>query len=118
MHNFRELRIWKDAIAVAKQVYIISADFPSEEKFGLASQVRRAVVSIASNIGEGAGRLSNKEFAHFLTIAQGLAYEVETQLFLAKEFEFISDEKLNGTLDSLIPLQKMISSFREYLIRK
>lgn len=118
MHNFRELRIWKEAIAVAKQVYIVSATFPSEEKYGLTSQVRRAVVSIASNIAEGAGRASNKEFAQFLTIALGSAYETETQMVLAKEFEFITDEKLNEILDSLIPLQKMISSFREYLIRK
>ena len=73
MHNFRELKIWKESIAVAKQIYIVSAAFPSDEKFGLTSQIRRAAVSIPSNIAEGAGRASNKEFAQFLAISQGSA---------------------------------------------
>lgn len=89
-----------------------------EEKYGLTSQVSRAVVSVASNISEGAGRASNKEFAQFLTVAQGSTYEVETQLVLAHEFEFITDEKLDELLQSLIPLQKMISGFRDYILRQ
>ena len=79
MHNFKELRVWKEAIVLAKLVYESSAQFPQEEKYGLKSQVNRAAVSVPSNIAEGAGRGSNKEFAQFLKIALGSAFEVETK---------------------------------------
>ncbi len=78
MHHLEQLKVWKLAMEIAKDVYIITKDFPSEEKFGLTSQVRRAAVSIASNIAEGAGRYSDKEFAQFLSIASGSSFEVRT----------------------------------------
>jgi len=118
MHNFRELRVWKEEIEIAKNVYLVSANFPKDEKFGLTSQVRRAAVSIPSNIAEGAGRGSNKELAHFLNIALGSAYELETQLILTQEFGFISTVELAPLLEKLILLQKMISSFKTAILSK
>ncbi len=105
-HNFRELKVWQEAIVLAKEVYQVSAGFPSSEKFGLALQVNRAVVSIPSNIAEGSGRSTNKDFSHFLSMALGSAFELETQLILAKEIGFLSEANLNSLVDKLISIQK------------
>ena len=78
-HNFKQLKIWQLGMNIAKAIYEISAKFPSEEKFGLISQIRRCAVSIPSNIAEGSGRGSDKELKHFLEIALGSVYELETQ---------------------------------------
>lgn len=85
MHNYKELEVWKKAIELAELVYSISANFPEHEKFGLTSQIRRSSVSVASNIAEGAGRNSEKEFAQFLGYAYGSCCELETQLILSKK---------------------------------
>jgi len=90
MHNFRQLQIWKEGMDVAKQVYLLLAKFPSSEKFGLISQISRCAVSVPSNIAEGSSRSSDKEFAHFLSIALGSLFELETQLLLAIELEIIN----------------------------
>ena len=94
MVTFRNLRVWQRSIALAKAVYKVSDRFPKEERFGLTSQVRRAAVSVASNIAEGYGRKSQLEFSHFLSNARGSAAEVETQLILARELDFIRAEDL------------------------
>ena len=78
MRNFREYDIWKSSIQISKDVYALTDNFPDSEKYGLSSQVRRAVIFIASNIAEGCGRKSAKEFSQFLHIAQGSSFEVET----------------------------------------
>ena len=114
-HNFRELRVWQEAIAVAKEVYFHSRQFPEFEKYGLTSQVNRAVVSIASNIAEGSARSTNKDFRNFLGIALGSAYEVETQLILAKEFGYLSEDSLNSLLKLLHSLEKKISNLQSRL---
>lgn len=85
MHNFEKLLFWQKSIALAKEVYLICADLPKDEKFGLISQIKRSVVSIPSNIAEGAGRNSNNEFNHFLGIANASSFELQTQLILTKE---------------------------------
>ncbi len=81
--NYTDLDVWKSSRALVKEVYQISASFPKEELYGLTNQVRRSSVSIPSNIAEGLGRQSNKETIHFLFIARGSMYELETQLYLA-----------------------------------
>jgi len=83
MHNLQELKIWQKAINLSIGVYEITSNFPKEEKYGLISQIRRSAVSIPSNIAEGAGRNSNKEFVHFLSIANGSAFELQTQLIIS-----------------------------------
>ena len=115
MHHLEELKVWKLAMEIAKDVYIITKDFPSEEKFGLTSQVRRAAVSIASNIAEGAGRYSDKEFAQFLSIASGSSFEVGTQLLLSEQLVFSSNENLIDVLNKLSELERMILGLRKSL---
>ncbi|MDX5438083.1 MAG: four helix bundle protein [Pontibacter sp.] len=115
MHNFKELIIWKEAMGLAKAVYQNSASFPANEKYGLTSQVNRSAVSIPSNIAEGAGRGSDKEFVQFLNIALGSAFELETQLILANAFGFVAEDKLSKLLDQLRKIQRMIDGFKKKL---
>ncbi|GAA4311407.1 four helix bundle protein [Nibribacter koreensis] len=118
MHNFRELKVWQEAISLAKQVYEMTAKFPANEKYGLTSQMNRAVVSIASNIAEGAGRNSDKEFVQFLSIALGSAFEVDTQLVLANEFQFLSETYYKSLTIKLNEVQRMLYGFQQSIIRK
>ena len=90
MHNFKELIVWQKSRSLVKDVYKLTQTFPSDEKFGLTQQIRRATVSIPSNIAEGSGRGTNNDFLHFIDIANGSAFEVETQLYLALDLEYIS----------------------------
>lgn len=107
-HNFRELKIWKDALLVVKATYKLCAQLPLEERFALANQMQRCSVSIASNIAEGSGRGSEKEFLRFLNIAISSSFELETQLILVKE---IFNMKIDKELEDLHTLQKMIRGF-------
>ena len=94
---------------IAKQVYTVTKHFPTEEKFGLTSQVQRAAISIASNIAEGAGRGTSKDFVHFLTIALGSAFEVETQLLLAKELNYIEEDRIVNIIEQLHSIQPQLN---------
>ena len=89
MRDFRKLEIWKNGIEIVKHIYGLSAKLPFEEKFGLRSQMTKAAVSIPSNIAEGCSRNSEIEFKRFLEISIASLFEVETQLVIAKELEFI-----------------------------
>lgn len=80
MDNINDIKVWKKAIELSKIVYQNTQNYPAEEKYGLITQMRRCAVSVASNIAEGAGRNSNKEFTHFLGIARGSSYELQTQI--------------------------------------
>lgn len=116
MHNFRQLQIWKEGMEVNKQVYLLLAKFPASEKFGLISQISRCAVSVPSNIAEGSSRSSNKEFAHFLSIALGSLFELETQLLLSAELAIVNSIDVEPIIASLIQLQKKISVFRKTLM--
>ena len=115
MHNFQELVVWKEAMEVAKMVYKYSRRFPSDERFGLTSQITRAAVSIPSNISEGAGRNTNKDFSHFLSISLGSSYELQTQWILAKELKYIGEIEFTEVTDKLIYVQKMIFKLQKKL---
>jgi len=115
MHNFRQLQIWKEGMEVTKQVYLLLAKFPPSEKFGLISQISRCAVSVPSNIAEGSSRSSSKEFAHFLSIALGSLFELETQLLLSAELAIVSFADVEPIIANLIQLQKKISVFRKTL---
>jgi len=108
MNNFRKLKIWKRSINLATDVYEITKQFPRSELYGITSQVRRSVVSISSNIAEGAGRQSQKEFIQFLNIAKGSCYELETQLLISKNLKYISEESYLALESELIKIEKMI----------
>ena len=118
MHNFKELIIWKEAMGLAKAVYQASASFPANEKYGLTSQINRSAVSVPSNIAEGAGRGSDKEFNQFLNIALGSAFELETQLLLAQAFGFINEDRLNELLAQLRKIQRMIDGFKKKITKQ
>ena len=89
MHNFQKLIIWKKAMNVTEDVYRLSAGFPKEEKYELTSQIRRSAISVPSNIAEGAGRNSDKEFRHFLGISSGSPNELLTQLLLSSRLDLV-----------------------------
>lgn len=108
MHYFNKLEVWKKARSFTKQIYTITKDFPSFERFGLSSQMQRAVISISSNIAEGAGRNSKNEYIHFLNITTGSAFELETQINLAKDLEYISEEKETELISEIHSIQKML----------
>lgn len=115
MHNFRKLTIWLDAMKLAKEVYLITATFPKEEKYGLISQINRACISVPSNIAEGSSRTSNKEFSHFMKISIGSLFELETQLILSNEFGFINNDRMLEIRTKVISLQKMLTQFLKTL---
>jgi four helix bundle protein len=115
MHKVEELIIWKKAIELAKSVYLLANELPNEEKFGLISQIKRCSVSIPSNIAEGAGRNSQKEFKHFLSIANGSTYELHTQLILLVELNLITEEKVQQVIEVCIEIQKMNYAFQKKL---
>ena len=111
MNRFKNLQIWKRAVALATEIYKITSTFPDEEKYGLTSQLRRCAVSISSNIAEGAGRNTDKDFRHFLSMAYGSLCELETQIIIATNLGFISKAKSNEVRSELDELQKMLYSF-------
>lgn len=115
MHNFKDLRVWQKSIDLAIDFYQVISSFPSTEKFGLITQMKRAVVSIPSNIAEGAGRNSNKEFKHFLSISLGSAFEVETQLIIANRLELINNTIAKELNDKISDIQRMIFSLEKTL---
>ncbi len=107
-NSYRDLIVWQKAMALTKQVYQLTKSFPPDEIYGLTSQIRRCAISIPSNIAEGRGRNSDKEFIRFLNITLGSLYELQTQLELAHSFNYLSDYKnLN---DLSIEVEKMLNS--------
>jgi four helix bundle protein len=118
MHNFKELIIWQKGIKLASDVYEVCSGFPKEELYGISSQIKRCAVSVASNIAEGAGRNSEKEFLHFLTISYGSLYELETQLIIAQNINLISSENMESIVVQITELQKMIYKFQQKLKEK
>jgi four helix bundle protein len=115
MHQFKELEIWKRSRLFCSHIYAITSKFPNDEKIGLTNQLRRASVSIPSNIAEGSSRNSNKDFARFLEIAIGSAYEIETQLLIALDLDFIKTDDIEKSIIELNEIIKMISRFRSNL---
>lgn len=115
MHQFKELGIWQKSKIFCSHIYIVTSAFPSDERYGLTNQLRRASVSIPSNIAEGSSRISNKDFSRFLEVAIGSCYEIETQLLIEFDLNFISNEKLNILTNELEEIVKMTSKFRSTL---
>lgn len=113
MQDFTKLKVWQKAHNFTINLYKITRDFPIEEKYGLTNQIRRASVSIESNIAEGCGRNSNKEFSRFLDIAQGSVYEVRTQLFIARDLEYINWETFNLLNTKIVEISKMLNSLNQ-----
>jgi four helix bundle protein len=119
MQDFTQLKVWQKAHSFTVNLYKMTAKFPLEEKFGLTNQIRRASVSIESNLAEGCpkgyrfayGRNGDKEFSRFIDIAQGSAYEVRCQLFIARDLGFLSAENFEILLDKIDEISRMMIAF-------
>ncbi|WP_396195079.1 four helix bundle protein [Flavobacterium sp.] len=110
--SYKDLLIWQKGFQIVISTYKLTKDFPQEELYALTNQIKRASVSIPSNIAEGYGRNTDKSFGHFIDISRGSLYELETQLLIAKELEFIQDLDMFNHVISLINEEsKMINAF-------
>ena len=107
--NFRNYKVWQNAVSFATKVYKVTAEMPWFEKKGLCDQLQRAVVSIGSNIAEGAAKPSDIEFAHFLDMSLGSAFEVETQLLISNNVGYINDEIYNSLQEELSDIERQIN---------
>jgi four helix bundle protein len=105
----KKLNAWSDAVDLAQQIYRVTERFPSSEQFGLTSQIRRAAVSIPSNIGEGAARQTKKEFLNFLHIAKGSLSELDTQLEIARRLEYLDQARWETLDERLERIDRMLS---------
>lgn len=110
-HNYKELKVWQRARELVKIIYEVSGKMPAQEKYGLSSQIQRAVISIASNIAEGSGRSSDKEFLYFLNVARASSFELETQIILLYDLGYIDTDECDRVVNSIQELQKMLYGF-------
>ena len=115
MRDFRKLKVWEKAHHFTLQVYRITKDFPSDERFGLTVQLRRAAASVPTNIAEGCGRHSERELARFMSIAAGSASEVEYQLLLACDLNYIPNETYRELNQQVNDVKRMLNSFIQKL---
>jgi four helix bundle protein len=106
--SYRDLKIWQRGMDLVETVYQLSSSFPDSERYGLTSQVRRAAVSIPSNVAEGWGRSSTKQFVHQLDIARASLYEVETQLLIGERLGFLDEERVSAALSDSEVLSRML----------
>jgi len=113
--SYKDLLVWQKGIALAKVVYRLTQKYPSEEKFGLVAQMRRAAVSIPSNIAEGQARRTTGEFIQFISHAEGSVAELDTQLILSIELKFCSNEKAEAAFPLIVELRKMLNALRRKL---
>jgi four helix bundle protein len=116
--SFKDLVVWQKSILLVKQIYKLTSIFPSEEKFGLISQLRRAGVSVPSNIAEGQARRTTADFIHFISNAEGSLAEVETQLIIAVELSFCSQAQADTCYSLIVEIRKMLNALRRSLREK
>lgn len=108
MSDYKELKVWEISIDLVEKIYNLVKKFPKDEVYGLSSQIKRASISISSNIAEGANRNTKKEFIHFLYISLGSASELETQLIIAKRLNFVNNIK--SEIESITIIRKMLNA--------
>ncbi len=116
--SYTQLEVWKKARELVKEIYVLTQSFPKEELYSLSSQIRRASISIPSNIAEGIGRNYNKETIQFLHFAKGSVYEVETQVYLAYDLNYISLDQLNTMLSKIEECRRLLYGFIIYYNNK
>lgn len=111
-HNFKNLKVWQKSVDLAVKVYEVSKSFPSEERFGITSQMRRSSVSVPSNIAEGTAKNTSKSFANSLDISLGESFELETQAIIANRVGILNDESFKDLDSDIDEIQKMIIGFK------
>ncbi len=115
MHRFKDLEVWKVSIEMVEEVYDITSCFPKHEMFGIVNQIRRSAVSIPSNIAEGAGKRTNKDFKKYIAIASGSCNELETQLIISRNLEYMSAVEFTGVEEKLSRIQNMLFGLQRSL---
>lgn len=115
MHNFKNLKVWQKSVDLAVRVYEVTTEFPNSEKFGMSSQMRRAGVSIPSNIAEGTAKSSAKAFSNSLEISLGESFELETQCIIAKRVKLISSDIADSLESDISEIQRMINGLKASL---
>jgi len=118
MKSYKELIVWQKGISLTKEIYQISEQFPEKEKYALANQMQRAAVSVPSNIAEGWGRGTTKEYIHFLYIAKGSLMELETQLIIASELKYFDQAESEKLLDIVLSITMMLNKLISKLKNK
>ena len=118
MFNFEKLDVWRKSIELADRVYAITRSFPHSERFGLTSQLRRAAVSISSNLAEGCSRTSSADFARFVELAAGSAFEAASQSVIAHHQGYLGDQEFLAIQDSALEITRMLSGLRLSLLRR
>ncbi len=108
MHNYKELKVWQKARELVKFIYNLTYRFPKSETYGLILQMRRAVISVSSNIAEGSGHSSNKEFIRFLEISYSSSCELDTQLILSHDINYINEIELKESCEKICEIQKLL----------
>lgn len=116
--KYTELEVWKESRKLVSGLYEATKTFPKEELYGLTSQMRRCAISIPSNIAEGCGRRTSADTIHFLHISRGSLYELETQLYLAYDQDYLDKERLKTHMDNIIRCTKLLSGFIAYFKNK
>lgn len=116
MRNFRNLSVWQKSHKLTLEIYKSTVSFPKEELYGLVSQMRRSASSVPSNIAEGCGRNTQSQLAHFLNIALGSASELEYQILLAKDLDFLTDQIFKEQSNQIIEIKKMLTSLHQKVV--
>lgn len=117
-HNFKNLQIWQRSRVFVKNIYINTKQFPKEETYSLTNQIRRAAISIPSNISEGCGRSTDPQLFHFLDIAIASACEVETQLYLSLDLGYMSEKQCDDLTQEVSEIRRMLVAFQQKFRRK
>ena len=117
IRNYRDLLIWRKGVQLVKWIYQLTREFPTEERFGLVNQMQRSATSIPANIAEGQARQHTKEFRQLLFIALGSIAELDTQIVIARELDYIAEENATELNGEIIELQKMIHTLIKRLPR-
>ncbi|MFL5730717.1 MAG: four helix bundle protein [Cytophagaceae bacterium] len=112
--SYVQLNVWKEARKLVKNVYHLSLSFPKEEVYGLTSQMRRCAISVPSNIAEGIGRNHNNDTIQFLYVSRGSLYELETQLYLAQDLNYISEKQREELSENLTNVKKLLQGYINY----
>lgn len=115
MKDYKELDLWKEARKLVSHIYRLTAELPSDEKFGLKSQLQRAAVSVPSNIAEGFGRSTSADTQRFLVIARGSLFELETQLYLCLDLKLIVDTDMRSVQDQVLLCLRLLNGYLKYL---
>ncbi|MEW6570586.1 MAG: four helix bundle protein [Nitrospirota bacterium] len=118
LKNYKELKVWQKAYQLCVELYKITKNFPNEEKYGLTSQIRRAAISVPSNIAEGYGRKTTREYIQSLYIAYGSNCELETQILLSRDLGYIKDEKIEGLQKEIGEVERMLKALIKSLENK